>query len=172
MRVLVNKYFDEVWTELSETLVSDNGKSLLYYKLQTILGSQISDTDKVGILFEFDHNESLFTWCAKFPLVAPEQLMKMSPLYEEEQFSTIVIKLLDLYGEQESVLTALSNNMGSYSWIGSVVPLYEKQYKCIEQITTHKIEKVRLWAIKMQKYLKQQIEEEKNRDAEGILSYR
>lgn len=55
MRVLVNKYFDEVWTELSETLVSDNGKSLLYYKLQTILGSQISDTDKVGILFEFDH---------------------------------------------------------------------------------------------------------------------
>lgn len=97
--------------------------------------------------------------------------MKMSPLYEEEQFSTIVIKLLDLYGEQESVLTALSNNMGSYSWIGSVVPLYEKQYKCIEQITTHKIEKVRLWAIKMQKYLKQQIEEEKNRDAEGILSY-
>lgn len=172
MRVLVNKYFDEVWTELSETLVSDNGKSLLYYKLQTILGSQISDTDKVGILFQSDHNESLFTWCAKFPLVAPEQLMKMSPLYEKEQFSTIVIKLLDLYGEQESVLTALSNNMGSYSWIGSVVPLYEKQYKCIEQITTHKIEKVRLWAIKMQKYLKQQIEEEKNRDAEGILSYR
>lgn len=173
MRVLVNKYFDEVWTELSATLISDNGKSLLYYKLQTILGSQqVSDTDKVGILFQSDHNESLFTWCAKFPLVAPEQLMKMSPLYENEQFSTIVIKLLDLYGEQESVLTALTSNMRSYSWIGSVVPLYEKQYKCIEQITTHKIEKVRLWAIKMQKYLKQQIEEEKNRDAEGILSYR
>ena len=171
MSLLVSNHFDEVWPELSEALISDGEKYMLYYKLKSILGSFASYDNEKGILFQTDNNKALLEWCAKYPNIAPERLMLMVPLFEEEHFSEIVIKLLNLYGEQEAVLTALSCNMGSFSFVGSVVPLYEKQYKSIEQLLTHDLEKVRTWAVKMQSYLKKQIEDEKNRDAEGYIRY-
>lgn len=171
MSLLVSNHFDEVWPELSEALISDGEKYMLYYKLKSILGSFASYDNEKGILFQTDNNKALLEWCAKYPNIAPERLMLMVPLFEEEHFSEIVIKLLNLYGEQEAVLTALSCNMGSFSFVGSVVPLYEKQYKSIEQLLTHDLEKVRTWAVKMQSYLKKQIEDEKNRDTEGYIRY-
>ena len=128
--------------------------------------------NEVGILFQTDHSDALLAWCAKYPLVAPERLMLMVPLYGENGFSDIVLKLVDLYGEQEGVLTALSCNMGSFSFVGSIVPLYEKQIKCIEGLSNNHSEKVRTWSVKMLTDLKKQIDIEKNRDAEGVLRHR
>ena len=172
MGLLIGKYFNEIWPELSEALVSDGEEYMLYYNLKSILGSMTSFDNEVGILFKTNHTKELLEWCAKYPNVAPERLMLIAPLYEEDHFSDIVLSLLDLYGEQESVLTALSCNMGSFSFVGSVVPLYEKQYHCIEQIANHQHEVVRQWAVKMIKSLTQQIVDEKNRDEEGFLGYR
>ncbi|MGP1477924.1 MAG: hypothetical protein ACTTJK_10775, partial [Phocaeicola sp.] len=125
MGLLIGKYFDEVWHDLSEALVCEGERYMLYYKLKSILGSMTSYDNEVGILFQTDHNDALLDWCAKYPMVAPERLMLMVPLYGENGFSDIVLKLVDLYGEQEGVLTALSCNMGSFSFVGSIVPLYE-----------------------------------------------
>lgn len=172
MGLLIGTYFDEVWHDLSEALVCEGERYMLYYKLKSILGSMTGYKNEVGILFQTDHSDALLAWCAKYPLVAPERLMLMVPLYGENGFSDIVLKLIDLYGEQEGVLTALSCNMGSFCSVGSIVPLYEKQYKCIEQISTHRSEKIRTWSVKMLSNLKKQIDVEKNRDAEGLLSYR
>ena len=172
MGLLIGKYFDEVWLDLSEALVCEGERYMLYYKLKSIIGSMTSYENEVGILFKANHNDALLDWCAKYPLVAPERLMLMVPLYGENGFSDIVLKLIDLYGEQEGVLTALSCNMGSFSFVGSVVPLYEKQYRCIEQISIHRFEKVRTWSVKMLSSLKKKIELEKNRDAEGMFGYR
>ena len=171
MGLLIGTYFDEVWHDLSEALVCEGERYMLYYKLKSILGSMTGYKNEVGILFQTDHSDALLAWCAKYPLVAPERLMLMVPLYGENGFSDIVLKLIDLYGEQEGVLTALSCNMGSFSSVGSIVPLYEKQYKCIEQISTHRSEKIRTWSVKMLSNLKKQIENEKTHDEEGLLRY-
>ena len=160
---------DDVWPELSEALVADRERYMLYYKLKSILGSMTSYDGEVGILFKTENTNALLEWCAKNPQVAPERLMLMAPLYDESSFSNIVLKLVDLYGEQESVLTALSCNMGSFSYVGSIVPLYKKQYDCIEQLSSHRFENVRIWTVKMLSYLTSQIEDENNRDAEGLL---
>ena len=172
MGLLIGKYFDEVWHDLSEALVCEGERYMLYYKLKSILGSMTSYDNEVGILFQTDHNDALLDWCAKYPMVAPERLMLMVPLYGENGFSDIVLKLVDLYGEQEGVLTALSCNMGSFSFVGSIVPLYEKQIKCIKGLSNNHSEKVRTWSVKMLTDLKKQIDIEKNRDAEGVLSHR
>ena len=172
MELLIGKYFDEVWHELSKALVCEGERYMLYYKLKSIIGSMTSYENEVGILFQSNHNDALLDWCAKYPMVAPERLMLMVPLYGENGFSDIVLKLVDMYGEQEGVLTALSYNMGSFSYVGSIVPLYEKQYKCIEQLSVHKSEKVRTWSVRMLSSLKKQIEDEKNRDAEGMYGHR
>ena len=170
--LLIGTYFDEVWHDLSEALVCEDERYMLYYKLKSILGSMTGYKDEVGILFQTDHSDALLAWCAKYPLVAPERLMLMVPLYGENGFSDIVLKLVDLYGEQEGVLTALSCNMGSFSFFGSIVPLYEKQIKCIEGLSNNHSEKVRTWSVKMLTDLKKQIYIEKNRDAEGVLRHR
>ncbi len=172
MRLLIGKYFNEVWHDLSEALVCKDERYMLYYKLKSILGSMASYKDEVGILFQTDHSCALLDWCAKYPTVAPKRLMLMIPLYGENGFSDIVLKLVDLYGEQEGVLTALSCNMGSFSFVGSIVPLYEKQIKCIEGLSNNHSEKVRTWSVKMLTDLKKQIDIEKNRDAEGVLRHR
>lgn len=172
MGLLIGTYFDEVWHDLSEALVCEGERYMLYYKLKSILGSMTSYDNEVGILFQTDHNDALLDWCAKYPMVAPERLMLMVPLYGENGFSDIVLKLVDLYGEQEGVLTALSCNMGSFSFVGSIVPLYEKQIKCIEGLSNNHSEKVRTWSVKMLTDLKKQIDIEKNRDAEGVLRHR
>lgn len=172
MGLLIGTYFDEVWHDLSEALVCEGERYMLYYKLKSILGSMTGYKNEVGILFQTDHSDALLAWCAKYPLVAPERLMLMVPLYGENGFSDIVLKLVDLYGEQEGVLTALSCNMGSFSFVGSIVPLYEKQIKCIEGLSNNHSEKVRTWSVKMLTDLKKQIDIEKNRDAEGVLRHR
>ena len=172
MGLLIGKYFDEVWHDLSEALVCEGKRYMLYYKLKSILTSMTSYDNEVGILFQTDHNDALLDWCAKYPMVAPERLMLMVPLYGENGFSDIVLKLVDLYGEQEGVLIALSCNMGSFSFVGSIVPLYEKQIKCIKGLSNNHSEKVRTWSVKMLTDLKKQIDIEKNRDAEGVLSHR
>ena len=172
MGLLIGTYFDEVWHDLSEALVYEGERYMLYYKLKSILGSMTGYKNEVGILFQTDHSDALLAWCAKYPLVAPERLMLMVPLYGEIGFSDIVLKLVDLYGEQEGVLTALSCNMGSFSFVGSIVPLYEKQIKCIEGLSNNHSEKVRTWSVKMLTDLKKQIDIEKNRDAEGVLRHR
>lgn len=170
MRLLIGKYFNEVWHDLSEALVCDGERYILYYKLKSILGSMTGYNNGPGILFQTEHNDALLAWCKKYPLVAPERLMLMVPLYGENGFSDIVYKLVNLYGEQDTVLTALSCNMGSFSFVGSIVPLYEKQLRCIEELSNHNSEKVRIWSVKMSTYLKEQIDVEKNRDAEGVLN--
>ena len=170
MELLIGKYFNEVWHDLSEALVCDGERYILYYKLKSILGSMTGYNNGAGILFQTEHNDDLLAWCKKYPLVAPERLMLMVPLYGENGFSDIVYKLVNLYGEQDTVLTALSCNMGSFSFVGSIVPLYEKQLRCIEGLSNHNSEKVRTWSVKMSTYLKEQIDVEKNRDAEGVLN--
>lgn len=170
MGLLIGKYFNEVWHDLSEALVCDGERYILYYKLKSILGSMTDYNNGRGILFQTEHSDELLTWCKKYPLVAPERLMLMVPLYGENGFSDIVHKLVNLYGEQDTVLTALSCNMGSFGFVGSIVPLYEKQLRCIEGLSNHNSEKVRTWSVKMSTYLKEQIDVEKNRDAEGVLN--
>ena len=170
MGLLIGKYFNEVWHDLSEALVCDGERYILYYKLKSILGSMTGYNNGRGILFQTEHSDELLAWCKKYPLVAPERLMLMVPLYGENGFSDIVRKLVNLYGEQDTVLTALSCNMGSFGFVGSIVPLYEKQLRCVEGLSNHNSEKVRTWSVKMSTYLKEQIDVEKNRDAEGVLN--
>ena len=172
MKILISKYFHEVWHDLSEALACESNRYMLYYKLKSILGTVTNSVNEDGILFQTDHSEALLEWCAKHPMVAPERLMQMTPLYGENGFSDIVLKLLDLYGGQEGVLEALWCNMGSFQFVGSIVPLYEKQYRCIKQISNHKFERVRTWSVKMLSYLEELIRDEKNRDAERMLRRR
>lgn len=158
-RLLLSKYFDVVWADLSKVLLSDGEEYWTYHRLKDIMGSMIGGThNEIGLLFEADHTEALMDWCRQNPGVAPERLMDMAPVFDGDGFSKIVYMLVDEFGQNMKVMNALGHNLGCFGWIGSVIPLYQKELKAVEELKEHKFEEVRNWAARMSEYLKGEME--------------
>lgn len=169
--ILLEKYFEDIWPDLSAALAGDN--VWLSYHLQQLLGDKISNTFLTpGLLFRQDHTEALLDWCEKDPQNNAHKLMAMAPVSGEEPdtFSNIVMELINRYGDIPSVLDALSSNMGTFSYTGSVLPLYRSHINMLKSLTTHQIERVRIWAEKMIEGYEKTMAREKNFEEEqGFL---
>lgn len=158
-RLLLSKYFEVVWADLSKVLLSDGKEYWTYQRLKDIMGSMIGGVhNEIGLLFETDHAEALIDWCRLNPEVAPERLMDMAPVFDGDGFSQIVYMLVDEFGQNVKVLNALGHNLGCFGWVGSVIPLYQKELKAVETLKEHKFEEVRNWAARMSEYLKGEME--------------
>ena len=148
--ILLDRYFDEVWPDLSEAL---GGKDIWQsFHLQQLLGDKISNTlSTSGLLFRQNHIKALLEWCEKNPKINAPVLMAMAPIGGEkpDSFSYIVKELIDRYGDIAQVLDSLSSNMGTFIYAGSVLPLYQSHIKMLEELKGHSKEGVRMWAIKM-----------------------
>ena len=161
-RLLLEKYFDVVWADLSKVLLSDGNEYWTYHRLKDIMGSMIGGAyNEVGLLFETDHTKALMEWCRQYPGLAPERLMDMAPVFEGDRFSKIVYMLVDEFGQSVKVMNALGHNLGCFGWVGSVIPLYQKELKAVETLTEHPYEEVRIWSARMIEYLKGEMEKEK-----------
>lgn len=158
-RLLLSKYFEVVWADLSKVLLSDGEEYWTYQRLKDIMGSMIGGVhNEIGLLFETDHTEALIDWCRLNPEVAPERLMDMAPVFDGDGFCKIVYMLVDEFGQNVKVLNALGHNLGCFGWVGSVIPLYQKELKAVETLKEHKFEEVRNWAARMSEYLKGEME--------------
>lgn len=162
-RILLSKYFETVWEDISNVLLSDGDDLWDYYRLKDILGSMIGGVhNEVGLLFENNHIDALLEWCRKNPAKAPERLMDMTPVFDDKgNLHMIVAKLIDDFGENPAVLRALEHNLGCFGVCGSVIPLYDKQIKAIEPLRIHPHQAVREWSEKMILYLKGEKDKEK-----------
>lgn len=167
-RLLLGKYFDEIWPELSNALLSDGDDVWTYFKLKDILGSMIGGAyNEVGILFVFDHSEALLEWCRQNPAKAPARLIDMAPVFGEDgTFSPLVKSIVNEFGEQPNVLEALDHNMSCFGWYGSVIPLYRKQINALQPYTKDTRLSVKTWAEKWTLSLEKEIENENNREQE------
>ena len=165
--VLLEKYFDVVWPELSDALSGQN--VWLSYHLQQMLGDKISNTIlSSGVLFRENHTKALLEWCDKDPQNNAHVLMSMAPVEGEtpDTFSEIVMELINRYGEIPSVLDALSANMGTFSYTGSVQPLYLSHINMLKTLTSHPKERVREWAGMMIASYEKSLEREKDLEEE------
>ena len=88
---------------------------------------------------------------------------------EQWTWTPLARTVIDRYGAQREVLSALTSNLGIYYWSGSLVPYYEKQVKPLEQLRTHHIPEVRRWAGEQLPYVQQQIGRQSTYDAEREL---
>ena len=48
----------------------------------------------------------------------------------QKVFSSIIIWLLENYGDNETVFDGLNGNIGTFSWTGSPYPLYQSEKNC------------------------------------------
>jgi hypothetical protein len=118
-------------------------------------------------------DDLLLKWCQEHPTAAPSILMRIVKLFEREgerwTWTPLARKVIDRYGAQRAVLSALRSNLGIYAWSGSLVPYYMKQVEPLEELRTHHLPEVRRWAGEQLRYVQQQIDRESIHDAEQEL---
>lgn len=169
--ILITKYFEEIWEDLSKALMSDGDDYFVYYHYQHLLGSHIGGvSNQVGILFS-GNIEMIFDWCKKYPTKAPVRLASMVPIFEGELFHPIAKRLIDEFGENHEVLANLGSNMGTYSWVGSTIPLLESKKKLFTSLLNHSILEVVDWAKRYIYYTDREIESERQREEEERFLY-
>lgn len=169
--LLLEFYFGDIWGDLSNALLSDKEDYMIFFHLQYMLGSRINKIGMCKGLMFYGHTDSIFRWCDENPDKAPERLATLVPIYEGDALHPYAKRLIDKFGNNEKVLSSLSNSMGTFSWTGSIIPLYKKKRKIFESLLNHPIQLVCDWAQKNIGYLDKDIEREKRNEAEEQFLY-
>lgn len=127
-RLIFTKYFNSVWPVLSKQLIGgDMGMIAFHYKY--VFGSMIGGLSG-GVMFVDNHDEAYKQWCKDYPETAPRILAMFAPVFAGDEYHPLVKFLIEVYVGDESVMNTLVSNMESFSWTGSIVPLYQKRKDC------------------------------------------
>lgn len=151
-------YLNDIWDEFAEDLF---GKNLgLYWHISNALSGYSLHS---GMLFSLPEDYILGA-LAKYPDRAPIVIAKICPLYDNTNDKSVFAKwpqyLIDHYGNRKDVLETLSCNMGSFSCIGSVIPLYHRQIDVLMPLKEHQNETVRNWAVLQISAIEKEIQRE------------
>lgn len=103
----------------------------------------------------------------------PYRLAYLAPVFDysdkdEPSFSQFFYWLLehfDSFKEQEEIMSEFSSNMGSYSWVGSIIPLLEKKINCFKKLEHHTNTIVKKWVIENILSLSEQLRKEQNSES-------
>lgn len=144
--VLLRKYGDAIWPEFSITLISDDYLAFIV-QIRFEIGSGLGFSR--GPLFLDE--ERIKKICLEYPDSAPVRIAEMLPAYEYENdkvvsFSNLFCWMLLNFGDNKLVRSTLHNNLGSFSWTGSIIPLYERNIICCKQLLTGYSPAVTEWA--------------------------
>jgi len=168
IRIVFQKYAKDVWPLFSEAV--NNSAPLEEYRLMQLFSSGSSfEKKKLSVLSELPE-EILNEWCLQNPETAPEFVAQATDVLlefdDKYQISPRAQFLIDNFGDNENVLSALSANLSSFGWSGSLVPYLQKEVAAIEGLKDHKNIHVRNWVNKRLDYLSKMIERETRRDEE------
>lgn len=151
----LENHFDTSWSIIGEALLNDeyNGN----YNLKNVAKH-----------FKFK-DDKLLSWVAENLPDAPALVMEFIPFELKENkkigWSELAIKLINLYGDNENLLSNLSSRLHSYFVTGSAVPLYESRKKMLEELLNNKNEKVKEFARMQIDKINIRIQEQKDFDA-------
>jgi len=154
------------------SILSDGEEYWKYHNFKNLLGAMIGSPSSLNdIFFQEKNYDKFLLWCDSNPKIAPIRLAAITPVYQGNSFHPFVNFLLDIYGNNTDVLDSLSSNMGSFSWVGSVIPMYELKKKSLEQLLSHKNQIIVEWAKKQIEYTQREIYEAQLRKDEEKLFY-
>lgn len=165
---LLTDYMEIAWPKFAEVLARERDVTAFY--LSHLLGSRFGMGSEPGLIRKLPDGY-LLDWCAKDPRRFPAILAGMVQLVAEVEnqpprLTDLVIELLNKYGDDEALLSALASNMGSFSWTGSLVPYYQRHVQLLSPLLLHSRQKVRDWAARHIEYAQRQAHRERDRDEE------
>lgn len=164
---LLDNYFSDIAQNLLPALISNNPFTSLAFQFLLApkeygdLSHKLFQEKNIEIILDFCEQES----------VAQERIMRIVPAIQDGQFSPFVISLLDKYGNNTDMLSSLGANIGSFSFVGSLIPLYESRKKTISTLLNHFNPTVVDWAKHQLNQLDRDIALEKQKEAEDKFFY-
>ena len=172
LSVLLEKYFDVTWGILANAMSSEKDEEGQFSKLYWVFGSMSIYNKFPNLIFKKEHKQALLDWCAKNPDVNAYRLMSIAPMQNGDNFSDIVIQLINLYGNRNFVLTALGDKLGSFASTGSALPIYDSRIKLTESLINHQLPEVSAWATLQVEKLKQAREQTRKFEEELTIPER
>lgn len=166
-RILMTKYFDVIWPELSEVLLSDGEDYWAYYNMKNLLGVDIVNQQD-PIIQEGNHFHEMLEWCDRHVDIAPARLASMIRVEKEGNFTEEAVTLIDKYADTEYLLNEIECTINSFASVGSVVPQYEYRAQLFSTMLDHKNINVRQWAQTQVNGCEYMIMKEKQREAEKL----
>jgi hypothetical protein len=171
MHFLFQNYFEDVIDHILEGLIGDY---LVYFHLKNMIGNKNGNWGYDGILFENSKIDGyLNKLYVKYPSVAPERLINMTPLIIRNgdliDWHPQTKYIIDNYGFKKEVLNNLSSNMGSFGSTGSSIPYLNEMDTLVVKLIGHKISEVNSWAIKEHENYVNRIKAESIEEAEWNL---
>lgn len=166
---LLPKYQDSILGDILKEI--SNRESDFWYFGGKDLGS--GDGFGVGPLFQCNIETIKEVCLQKSQGCLPYRLAYLAPVFDysdkdEPSFSQFFYWLLehfDSFKEQEEILSEFSSNMGSYSWVGSIIPLLEKKINCFKKLEHHTNTIVKKWVIENILSLSEQLRKEQNSES-------
>lgn len=166
---LLPKYQDSILGDILKEI--SNRESDFWYFGGKDLGS--GDGFGVGPLFQCNIETIKEVCLQESQGCLPYRLAYLAPVFDysdkdEPSFSQFFYWLLehfDSFKKQEEILSEFSSNMGSYSWVGSIIPLLEKKINCFKKLEHHTNTIVKKWVIENILSLSEQLRKEQNSES-------
>lgn len=143
--------FPEIsWPLIGQAIVADRSRG---WRLRSVLGSSLSATRHNGPAILRLPEDVLFAWCHAHPESAPEFAATVVPFLAPAASTSspgclhpVMARLLDSFGNRQPVLDAVSMNIHTFSWTGSVAASFSRYEDPLQALFQHGQAKVRLWA--------------------------
>lgn len=172
VKSLISNYFEISWPSISKLLLSKKYRDK--HNIITLLGGNNFDHAPNPYLSNMIPPEKLIKWAMKNPVNGPDALIDIIPLTLKKsddsiEWNPVVLQLLDGVADVKPLLDEMHSKIGSFSWVGSLIPEYQKQNAALDLLKMHKRPEVRQWATEFIKQNEREIEAERKSEEEETL---
>ena len=169
---LIRDYFEISWPEFSEILLVDEEKAISYFYFKECVDDMSSF--KGGVLFSHkSSSEKILNWvlnngslaASRISLIMPTLLVESDD--NENFWQPFALKVLEKFGSNKDVQSSLSQNLGTYTWMGGISNLIMYKIDAFENLRQRSFSnELNEWCENRIESLKTQFKEEKNREEE------
>jgi hypothetical protein len=160
--IIFDKYWDVSWDVFSTRMLDP-----------AFYGSY--ELKKMMKQYSGFEDEKLLKWMDQFPNEAPQKIIDFVRSYFTEgdkySWNPLFLKMFKKYHSNLNFKNSLSSELHSYTWAGSLVPLFEGRKSLFVQLLDHPEQAIKDFAIENVKYFEENIKREKRRDENYGLDF-
>ena len=171
---LLRDFPEMVWPIFGEKIVGDRRNA---WKIELLLGDNHAFGVKKPAILELPE-EALFAWCHAHPEVAPAFAAALLPVLtsRDPNDATRAIhpkmeRLLDEFGDRTDTLRALTRNMHTFGWSGSLTEYFALYDMPLRAIENHPHGAVRQWVKKTRLELRDHIDAVRDEEEERAANW-
>ena len=170
---MMQKYGDILWPKFSAVIVEAEGNKL--YWLQQLFKRKEDIVNPMPSVLSVLPVESVLSWCNRYPNLAPIFAAHCIDILEMKDGvqtpSSLFVSLVEAFGNDDHVSSALAANIGTRTGWGSLVPYLEVDKAALIPLLDHQNSNVRVWVKKYISYINKQIDNESKLDEENDLRF-